>query len=156
METLPKLTLSILGLSSFPAHGLHNPPGCWFPPFSLKAGGNPVLALKLAIVPRSCQPLTVWKECVSQGRSLLFIWALRACAKLRFDASECATVLRCEITLQQTRATCSPRILPGSRDHEIGEWGIFSSQQTMYLMLLIAYWISCTLTACATFSTLSL
>lgn len=58
---VPKLTLSTPGLCSFPAHGLHKAPGCWVPPLSLKAGGNPLLALKVAIVPWSCQPLTVWK-----------------------------------------------------------------------------------------------
>lgn len=156
METFPKLTLSTPELSSFPIHGLHKPPGCWVPPFSLKAGGNPLLSLKVAIVPWSCPPLRVWKDCVSEGRSLLFMWALRSGAKLRFYASERATVLRCEITPQQIRATCSPRISPSSQEHELRDWGIFSTEQTMYLMLLISYWISCTLTACASFSTLSL
>lgn len=157
---LPKLTLSTLGLGSFPAHGLHKPPGRWVPPFSLKAGGNPLLALKVPIGPAwSCQPLTVWKkrkECVSEGGILLFIWTLRAGAKLRFDASGCATLLRCEITLQQTRATCSPPISPSSREHELRDWAIFSSQQTIYLMLLRVYWISGALTACASFSIISL
>lgn len=42
-----------------------------------------MLAVKVAIVPCSRQPLDVPKECVSDGWSLLFIRALRAGAKLR-------------------------------------------------------------------------
>lgn len=89
---VPKLTLSTVGLCSFPAHGLHKEPGGWVPPLSLKAGGNPLLALKVAIVPWSCQPLTVWKECVSEGRSPYLsepCAPVPNCALTRLNAPRC-------------------------------------------------------------------
>lgn len=106
-----KLTFCVsVFLSSFPVHGLHNPDCPCLRLSPEKTEVNPVLAMvvvKVSMAARGCQSFVKsCRGCATESRNLLFIRSRAARCQIarltRPQVFPCATMARCEVTLEQT------------------------------------------------------
>lgn len=108
---LTKLTLSAPVLFSLPAHGLQKLP-CWVTFSPVKPQVNPLSEVKVSIAACNGQSCVKSSKDVPLKAGTPYLSAPRLhvpnCALTRSQVFPCATVWRCEVTLQQT-----PTIWPG-------------------------------------------